>query len=151
MIAVGLNSDDLHYHPKMWMFGLKANNIPLSEEERDIRLLFLRILYRRMQLKDNQQIKFSSEQASRELAYELMKRIQNFQMERQRFHMSRKDVVLKHGMGARSKHVLPKSAAERVQALGKLNTRTGVMTINQKLRTILKKQKVWAPLAGKKA
>ena len=92
MIAVGLNSDDLHYHPKMWMFGLKANNIPLSEEERDIRLLFLRILYRRMQLKDNQQIKFSSEQASRELAYELMKRIQNFQMERQRFHISRKDV-----------------------------------------------------------
>ena len=65
--------------------------------------------------------------------------------------MSRKDVVLKHGMGARSKHVLPKKAAERVQALGKLNTRTGVMTINQKLRAILKEQKVWAPLAGKKA
>ena len=95
-----------------------------------------------MQLKDRKNIKLNIESAKRELAYALMKRILNFQMQKRRFYMSRKNSTLPT---EKSKHILPEEAAARYSGIGKLNVRTGRLTVNHGIRDILKEYGVWSP------
>ena len=141
MGAMGYNTEKLHTL-KTWIFGINEDNKPLTEPQRDVRLLTLRVLYRHMQLKDRKNIKLNIESAKRELAYALMKRILNFQMQKRRFYMSRKNSTLPT---EKSKHILPEEAAARYSGIGKLNVRTGRLTVNHGIRDILKEYGVWSP------
>ena len=143
LTALGFNIDKLH-NRKTWLFGIDSDNEPLSVIQRAVRHIYLRVVYRNMQRQELDGIKFNAVSATREIAYEFMKRIQNFQMTRLRFYNNRKNATLP---SEKNRAHLPKSAARKVMQLGKLHLNTGFLEVNPEIVKILKDQQVWKPFA----
>ena len=139
--AMGKTSDE--HKSLTWLFGITANDEALTESERAILIVFWRVVYRRMTLLSLKKRKFNKASVIQELAFEIMKRILAFQIERRRFYFRRKHV---HKSTEQPKYYLPEKFAEQVAQMGKLDLRTGRLTVKPEIKKLLYEQKVWRKL-----
>ena len=143
-----MGSDTTLWHPQVsWLFGITWDGNPensriLPEAARAVIMLYWRVLYKYMVLKDLKKIsKFKMDAMVRDLGRSVMSRILAFQKSRQRFYMKRK--CAGDRPNGDSSTILPKSYAAKVAEIGKLDTTTGRLKVNPEVTRALIVLGVW--------
>ena len=147
-IIQAMGSDTTLWHPQVsWLFGITWDGKPknskiLPEAARAVIMLYWRVVYKHMVLKDLKKIsKFKMDAMVRDLGRSVMSRILAFQITRQRFYMKRKSAGDRpNGYPSSS---LVKSYPTKVAEIGKLDIITGRLKVNPELSRALKVLGVW--------
>ena len=118
-----------------WLFDIQSDHKPLPRLAMSITRIYRRILYKHLTLLETNRKPFNVDKVNNEIARSFISRLLAYQLYRRNYL---KDKIYTNVPTHRSNREVG-----TFSVVGKLDYDTGALTINAKLRKLLKRAKVW--------